>query len=64
MNRDELIVRKGEVRAEIARLVRQIEQLRSADVPRAGRAAQLQAQLDAAMAEETRLRQLIDRTGR
>jgi hypothetical protein len=68
MNRDELIARKGEVQAEIARLTRQIEQLRGAAVSggasrgQAGRIADLQAQLDAAMAEEAQLRQQIDRT--
>lgn len=60
MAREELIRRKGEVQAEVARLRRQAAALRSRGDVR--RAAELEHQLDAAMAEETRLRQLIDRS--
>lgn len=60
MDREELIRRKGEVQAEIARLRRQVEALRTRGDVR--RLADLERQLDAAMAEETKLRQLIDRS--
>ncbi len=60
MDRAALIQRKGEVQAEIARLRRQVEAMRARGDAR--RLAELERQLDAAMAEETRLRQLIDRS--
>lgn len=60
MDRAALIQRKGEVLAEIARLRRQVEALRARGDTR--RLADLERQLDAAMAEEARLRQLIDRS--
>ena len=60
MDREALIQRKGEVLAEIARLRRQVEALRARGDTR--RLADLERQLDAAMAEEARLRQLIDRS--
>ena len=60
MDRAALIQRKGEVQAEIARLRRQVEAMRARGDAR--RLAELERQLDAAMAEEARLRQAIDRS--
>lgn len=60
MGREELIQRKAEVRAELIRLRRQVETLR--DQGDARRVRELEAQLEAYMAEEARLRQLIDRS--
>ena len=60
MDRAALIQRKGEVQAEIARLRRQGEAMRARGDAR--RLAELERQLDAAMAEEARLRQAIDRS--
>ncbi len=60
MNRDALIQRKDEVRAEIAACTRRLAA--EGGKPDSRRAAELQARLDALMAEETRLRQLIDRS--
>ena len=59
-----LIQRKHEVQGEIARLRRQVETLRERGGGRreAARLAELEGQLDAFMAEEARLRQLIDRS--
>ena len=59
-DRDELIQRKEEVRAEIAVCTRRLAA--EAGQPDGRRAAELQARLEALMAEENRLRQLIDRS--
>lgn len=72
MNRDELIAAKGAVRAEIAQVVRRLEQARSALAGAtglrrrflAGRVARLEAQLEMLVAEEGRLRLAIDRSPR
>lgn len=72
MNRDELIAAKGAVRAEIGQVVRRLEQTRGAAETASGlrrrflvsRVAGLEARLDALAAEESRLRQAIDRSGR
>ncbi len=59
--REELIARKEEVRAEIARLQRQLAAAREAGrQPR--RTAETERRLDSLMAEESRLRQEIDRS--
>ena len=60
MNRDELIQRKEEVRAEIAACTRRLAAATAK--PDHRRAAELQAQLESLMAEESRLRQMIDRS--
>ena len=60
MQRDELIQRKEEVRGEIAACTRRLAAASARPDPR--RAAELQAQLDSLMSEESRLRQLIDRS--
>jgi hypothetical protein len=70
VSREALIARKGEVQAQIAQARRRLEQARSelelaSGLRRrwlAGRVARLETQLDALMADETSLRQLIDRT--
>lgn len=70
MNRDDLIAAKGAVRAEIAQVVRRLEQARSALEGASGlrrrflasRVAGLEARLEALAAEESRLRQAIDRS--
>ncbi len=72
MNRDDLIAAKGAVRAEIAQVVRRLEQARSELAGASGlrrrflasRVAGLEARLEALAAEESRLRQAIDRSGR
>lgn len=72
MNRADLMAAKGAVRAEIAQVVRRLEQARGAlegasGLQRrflAGRVARLEAQLEALAAEESRLRLAIDRSGR
>jgi hypothetical protein len=61
VNREELIQRKDEVRAEIARLRRQLGEAEAGGSHR-DREPELQARLEALMAEEGRLRQLIDRS--
>jgi hypothetical protein len=60
MPREELIRRKTEVQAEIERLRRQIDTLSARGDLR--RILELQRDLEAYMAEEMRLRQLIDRS--
>lgn len=60
--REELIQRKVEVQAEIARLRRQAETLRGRGDMR--RLAQVERELEAYMGEEMRLRQAIDRSSR
>jgi hypothetical protein len=70
VGREELIARKGEIQAQIAQIRRGLERVRTEAEPSsglrrrwlAGRVPQLEAQLEALMAEESRLRQLIDRT--
>lgn len=72
MNRDDLIAAKGAVRAEIAQVVRRLEQARGEFVGASGlrrrflasRVAGLEARLEALTAEESRLRQAIDRSWR
>jgi len=71
VNREELIARKGAVQAEIAQVVRRLEGARDAMAAAsglrrrflAGRVAALERRLEALMAEESRLRQGIDRSG-
>lgn len=68
MNRDELIAAKAAVRAEIAQVVRRLEQARDALEGASGlrrrflanRVAGLEARLEALAAQESRLRQAID----
>jgi hypothetical protein len=60
MNRDALIQRKEEGRAEIAACTRRLTA--EAGKPDGRRARELQARLEALMAEGSRLRQLIDRS--
>lgn len=70
--RDLLIARKGEVQAHIRHLQPQVESARTAAEASTGlsrrilvtRAARLQAQLEALMQEEARLRLEIDRSPR
>lgn len=70
MSREELIARKGEVQAQIAGARRRLEQARQEVEGTSGlrrrwlaaRVAQLETRLDFLMAEESRLRQSIDRT--
>ncbi len=70
--RDLLIARKGEVQAHIHRLQSQLETARAAAETSTGmsrrtlvaRATRLQAQLEALMQEEARLRLEIDRSPR
>jgi len=61
MNRAELVEQKEAVKAEIASVRRRMAQARGSDAKPA-RIAELEAQLQAHMAEEHRLRLLIDRT--
>jgi hypothetical protein len=58
-----LIERKEEVRSQIARLRRQLSALGD-DPRRQRRRAELEGELEALMAEEGRLRVLIDRASR
>ena len=68
MSRDDLIARKDSVRAELARTRRELEHARTAFETASGlrrrflggRIAQLDARAEALMAEEYRLRLLID----
>jgi hypothetical protein len=70
VSREELIVRKGEVQAQIAQARRRLEQTREEAERASGlrrrwlasRVAQFETRLDFLMTEEGRLRQLIDRT--
>jgi predicted aminopeptidase len=63
MDRTQLIARKHQVIAEIQRTRRQLEAARAnPDRHHQRRVHQLEAQLDALMAEEARLRQQIDRS--
>ncbi len=63
MDRTQLIARKQEVIAEIQRTRRQLEAARAKpDRHSQRRATALGAQLDGLMAEESRLRQQIDRS--
>lgn len=72
MTRDDLIARKGELQAEIAQVVRRLEQARSelesaSGIRRrflAGRVGALEGRLEALAAEESRLRLAIDRSAR
>lgn len=72
MNRDELIARKGAVRAEIAQVVRRLGQARSDIEGATGlrrrflarQIAELESRQMSLAAEESRLRQEIDRSGR
>ena len=62
-NRDMLIARKQEVRRRIERLVREVEAVRQAQPsspPR--RLRRMERELERLMAEETTLRQVIDRS--
>lgn len=60
MNRSQLIDRKHEVIAEIQRTRRELERERGRPGSQS-RTRQLEARLDALMAEESRLRREIDR---
>ncbi len=63
MDRTQLIARKHEIIAGIQRTRRQLEAARAKPDPHSQRrAAALEAELDALMAEEARLRQQIDRS--
>jgi hypothetical protein len=70
VSREALIARKEAVRAELARAHRTLERARTEAEAAAGlrrrylqhRVAQLEARTDALMAEESRLRQLIDQS--
>jgi hypothetical protein len=63
MDRTQLIARKQEVIADIQRTRRQLEAARARpDQHSQRRAAALENQLDTLMAEESRLRQQIDRS--
>ena len=69
MTRADLIGRKNAVRAELAEVVRRLAQARAACAALAGpprrraaqRIAELEARQEALMAEESQLRQAIDR---
>ena len=61
MNRAELVEQKEAVKAEIAAVQRRLAQAWGSDAKPA-RLAELDAQLQAFMAEEHRLRLLLDRT--
>lgn len=71
MTRADLIARKNAVRAELAEVVRRLAHERAALAALAGsprrcaaqRIAALEARQEALMAEESRLRQAIDRAG-
>ncbi len=62
MDRAELIQQKDEVRARLERLRRQQAGLAAGDRVARQRAAALDAQIQALLAEEHRLRLLIDRS--
>ncbi len=64
MNRADLVQRKAEVQAEIARLRRQLSALEAGgqDRRRAGQVAALAAQIESLQGEEHRLRLQIDRS--
>jgi hypothetical protein len=70
VSRDELIARKGALRAELARTQRSLEHARAEAEQASGlrrrylqrRVAQLEARADALMSEEYRVRQWIDRS--
>ncbi len=72
MDRDDLIARKDVVRAEIAQIVRRLEQARGALENASGfqrrfltgRVGALEGRLEVLAAEESRLRMDIDRSGR
>ncbi len=61
MNREELIQRKGEVQAELARLRRQLAATQGSGRP-PRHPGDLEAQIQALQAEEHQLRLQIDRT--
>ena len=62
-NREALIARKQSVRRQIERLVRQVEAAQQAQPPVPPRRLQrLEQELERLMAEETNLRQAIDRS--
>lgn len=71
MDRQALVQRKGEVQAALARVQRELAHAEAQAAEAAGlrgrvaarHVSRLQAQADALMAEETRLRLLIDRSG-
>ena len=70
MNREELIARKGAIRAELARTLRTLERTRAEAETASGlrrrylqrRVAQLETRSDALLSEEYRVRQLIDQS--
>lgn len=70
MDRETLVQRKGEVQAALARVQRELAHAEQQAAESAGlraklsarRVSQLRAQADALMAEESRLRLLIDRS--
>ena len=70
MSREELIARKEAVRAELARTRRELEHAHSTIATASGlhqrflksRVARLESRADALMAEECRLRRLIDQS--
>lgn len=61
MERDSLIARKQNVRQQIERCQRQLEQLRQTQPPHARRIRTLEADLERLMGEEYTLRLAIDR---
>lgn len=70
MDRDQLITRKGEVQIKLAWVQRELARVRAGQAlpgpagrRNSRRAQELEAELDALMAEEHRLRLLIDRSG-
>jgi hypothetical protein len=70
VNREELIARKGAIRAELARTLQTLERIRAEAEAASGlqrryqqrRVAQLETRADALMSEEYRVRQLIDQS--
>ena len=70
MSREELIARKGAIRAELARTLRTLERTRGEAEAASGlrrrylqrRVAQLETRADALMSEEHQVRQLIDQS--
>ena len=70
MNREELIARKGAIRAELARTLQTLERTRAEADAASGlqrrylqrHVAQLETRADALMSEESRVRQLIDQS--
>ena len=70
MSREDLIARKGAIRAELARTLQTLERTRAEAETASGlrrrylqrRVAQLETRADALMSEESRVRQLIDQS--